>query len=361
MNIESGQPVSRSRVAEGFVAERTQEGLPELSVVVPCFNEIETVDELVRRVTTVARNTFGNYELILVDDGSCDGTWEKIAAFAETQPYIIGVKLSRNHGHQLALTAGLSMVRGRFVLAIDADLQDAPEHLPAMYALMLREKADVVYGKRRRRSGETKFKKGTASLFYRLLARTTDVNVPMDAGDFRLMSRRIADLFVQMPERDRFLRGMVAWLGFKQVPFEYDRDARFAGRTKYPFNKMVHFAIDAFLGHSMLLLRLAAVMSLALFTALIAVLIYALYCWATGNVVPGWTSITMLIILTSATQLMVLSILGEYLGRAYLEGKRRPLFIVDQVVRNRSDNCTTQSFSLKMDDGRESATIDKGK
>ena len=340
MNIESGRPVSRSGVAEGFVAERTQEGQPELSVVVPCFNEIETVDELVRRVTTVARSTFGNYELILVDDGSRDGTWEKIAAFAETQPYIIGVKLSRNHGHQLALTAGLSMVRGRYVLAIDADLQDAPEHLPAMYAQMLREKADVVYGKRRSRSGETKFKKGAASLFYRLLAWTTDVNVPIDAGDFRLMSRRVADLFVQMPERDRFLRGMVAWLGFKQVPFEYDRDARFAGRTKYPFKKMVNFAIDAFLGHSMLLLRLSGVMSLALFTSLIAVFIYAIYCWVTRNVVPGWTSITMLIILTSATQLMVLSILGEYLGRTYLEVKRRPLFIVDQVVRNRSDDCT---------------------
>jgi polyisoprenyl-phosphate glycosyltransferase len=174
------------------------------------------------------------------------------------------------------------------------------------------------------------------------------------------MSRRIADLFVQMPERDRFLRGMVAWLGFKQVPFEYDRDARFAGGTKYPFSKMVHFAIDAFLGHSMLLLRLAAVISLALFTSLIALLIYALYGWAAGNVVPGWTSVTMLIILTSATQLMVLSIWGEYLGRTYLETKRRPLFIVDQIVRNMNDNYA-QVSGLKMDDGTESATIDKEK
>jgi glycosyltransferase involved in cell wall biosynthesis len=334
MNNESGQPVPRSRVAEDFVAERAQEKLPELSVVVPCFNETETIGELVRRVATVARRTFGDYELILVDDGSHDGTWEKIAALAETHPQIIGVKLSRNHGHQLALTAGLSLVRGRCVLAIDADLQDAPEHLPAMYALMLREGADVVYGKRRIRSGETALKKGTSSLFYRLLACTTDVDLPVDAGDFRLMSRRIADLLGQMPERDRFLRGMVAWLGFKQVPYEYDREARFAGETKYPFKKMVRFAMDAFLGHSMILLRMAAAVSFILFASLIGVFIYAIYCWTARNVVPGWTSITMLIILTSATQLMVLSILGEYIGRAYLEVKRRPLFIVDEIVRS---------------------------
>jgi polyisoprenyl-phosphate glycosyltransferase len=353
MNIENGEPVSRSRVAGSSIAERGQE--KELSVVVPCFNEFETVGELVRRVTTVARSTFRDYELILVDDGSRDGTWEKIAALTETHPHIIGVKLSRNHGHQLALTAGLSMVRGRCVLVIDADLQDAPEHLPAMYARMLREGADVVYGKRRSRSGETAFKKGAASLFYRLLAWTTDVNLPIDAGDFRLMSRRIADLLVQMPERDRFLRGMVAWLGFKQVPFDYDRDARFAGKTKYPFKRMFRFAIDAFLGHSMLLLRLAGAISLVLFTSLIAVSIYAIYCWATGNVVPGWTSITMLIILTSATQLMVLSILGEYLGRAYLELKRRPLFIVDQIVRNRSDEHGSGARSRSLMDQRPSA------
>ncbi len=337
MKFESSQLVSHSRFGESFVAERVQEKLPELSVVVPCFNEIETVGELVRRVTSVARSTFDEYELIIVDDGSCDGTWEKIATLAETHPNIVGVKLSRNHGHQLALTAGLSMVRGRCVLVIDSDLQDAPEHLPAMYALMQREKADVVYGKRRSRPGENAFKKGTASLFYRLLANTTDIDLPMDAGDFRLLSRRVVDLLVQMPERDRFLRGMIAWLGFKQVAFEYDREARFAGQTKYPLKKMIRFAIDAFLGHSMLLLRIAAVISIVLFISLIAVFFYAVYCWATDNVVPGWTSETMLIILTSATQLMVLSILGEYLGRIYLEIKRRPLFIVDQIVRYRSD------------------------
>jgi polyisoprenyl-phosphate glycosyltransferase len=334
MNIECDGPASRP--GERFVAKREQEKQPELSVVIPCFNEIETVGELVRRVTAVARSTFGDYELILVDDGSRDRTWEKIAELAETHPCIVGLKLSRNHGHQLALTAGLSMVRGRYVLAIDGDLQDAPENLPAMYTQMLREEADVVYGKRRSRSGETVLKKSTASLFYRLLAWVTDENFPVDAGDFRLMSRRVADLIVQMPERDRFLRGMVAWLGFKQVPFEYDRDARFAGETKYSFKKMINFAIDAFLGHSMVLLRLSGAISLALFASLIAVFFYAIYCWVTRNVVPGWTSLTMLIILTSATQLMVLSILGEYLGRTYLEVKRRPLFIVDQIVRNSS-------------------------
>jgi glycosyltransferase involved in cell wall biosynthesis len=327
MDLQTIVPVAGAACAEA--------SLTDLSVVVPCFNEAATIDELLRRVTAVARNAFGeHYEIILVDDGSCDGTWERITAAADNDSHIVGVKLSRNHGHQLALTAGLSTVRGRYVLVIDADLQDAPEHLSAMHALMLREGADVVYGKRRRRSGETAFKKGAASLFYRVLARATEVNIPVDAGDFRLMSRRIADLIAQMPERDRFIRGMIAWLGFKQVPYEYDRDARFAGETKYPLRKMVRFAIDAFLGHSMLLLRIAAIMSLLLFGALIVISIYAIYCWATLNVVPGWTSITMLVILTSATQLLVLSILGEYLGRAYLETKRRPLFIVDQIVHN---------------------------
>src|SRR5262249_5575221 len=197
--------------------------------------------------------------------------------------------------------------------------------------------ADVVYGRRRSRSGESLLKKATASVFYRIVARASDIDFPIDAGDFRLMSRRVVDLLVQMPERDRFLKGMVSWLGFKQVPFEYDRDVRFAGQTKYPFGKMFRFAVDAFLGHSMLLLRIAAVIGIALFISLIGVFFYAVYCWATGNVVPGWTSETMLIILTSGTQLMVLSILGEYVGRSYLEGKNRPLFIVDQIVRRQGD------------------------
>jgi glycosyltransferase involved in cell wall biosynthesis len=335
VNIRGSAPSLSYPISESLLADRVQPGpLLELSVVVPCFNEAETVDELNRRVSAVARATFGDsYEIILVDDGSSDGSWEKIAALAERDAHIVGLKLSRNYGHQLSLTAGLSLVQGRYVLVIDADLQDGPEHLPEMHDLMLREGAEVVYGKRRSRSGETAFKKGTASLFYWLLARVTDVSVPVDAGDFRLMSRRIADLLAQMPERDRFLRGMIAWLGFKQVAYEYHRGPRFAGETKYPLKTMVRFAIDAFLGHSMLLLRIAAVVALMLFAALIVISIYALYCWASRNVVPGWTSITMLIILTSATQLLVLSILGEYLGRTYLEAKHRPLFVVDKVIR----------------------------
>lgn len=313
----------------------TAEAPVELSVVVPCFNEAESIPELIRRVRAAASCTFEQYEVILVDDGSSDGTWHAIASSAEADPHIVGMKLSRNHGHQLALTAGLSAVRGTYVLVIDADLQDAPEHLSEMYAMMLLEKADVVYGKRRIRPGETIFKKGAASVFYRLLALATDVNIPVDSGDFRLMSRRVADLFAQMPERDRFVRGMVAWIGFKQVPYEYDRDVRFAGTTKYPLRKMMRFAIDAFLGHSMVLLRMAAAISLFLFSMLIAISIYSLYCWVSLNTVPGWTSITMLIILTSATQLLVISVLGEYIGRVYLETKRRPLFIVDELYRAR--------------------------
>ena len=212
MNIPSVAPVRRSRIAHSVLLadEVQQEQLPELSVVVPCFNEAASMDELIRRLTPVARNTFGDqYEIILVDDGSCDGTWERITFSTNDDPHIVGVKLSRNHGHQLALMAGLSTSRGRYVLVIDADLQDAPEHLAEMYALMLREDADVVYGRRRIRAGETALKRGTAALFYRLLASVTDVDIPVDAGDFRLMSRRVTELLTQMPERDRLL---AAWL-----------------------------------------------------------------------------------------------------------------------------------------------------
>jgi dolichol-phosphate mannosyltransferase len=306
----------------------------ELSIVVPCFNEELGLAELVRRCNQVAKATVDDkHELILVDDGSTDNTWKVITSEIPHHPNIVAIKLSRNHGHQLALTAGLSAVRGRLVLVLDADLQDPPELLKPMLQEMKNSNADVVYGRRKSRAGETRFKNWTASLFYKFLARSANVSIPVDSGDFRLMTRRISDLIVQMPERDRFIRGMVASVGFKQIPFYFDRQERYAGSTKYPISKMIKFAADAFLGYSMMLLRFSAMAAFVLLLALIGLAIYSIYGWLYLDVTPGWTSIMISIIVVAICQLTALSIIGEYVGRIYLSTKSRPLFIIDEVQR----------------------------
>jgi glycosyltransferase involved in cell wall biosynthesis len=307
---------------------------PEISIVVPCFNEASGLQELIRRCSESAAAVGRKYELILVDDGSTDGTWDVIRSQIACYPNIVAMRLSRNFGHQIALTAGLAAVRGRLVLVIDADLQDPPELLGAMMEAMVDSGADVVYGERKSRAGEGWFKTFTASLFYRLLKRSTDVLIPVDVGDFRLMSRRVSDMIAQMPERDRFIRGMVASVGFKQIPFPYYREHRFAGSTKYPVSKMIRFATDAFLGHSMVLLRFSSIAAFALLLALIGVAAYSIYAWLYLEVVPGWTSIMITIIVVSFFQLVTLSVIGEYVGRIYLSTKNRPLFIVDVIERS---------------------------
>ena len=307
----------------------------DVSVVAPCYNEAAGLESFYGRVARAAAAAFGDsFEIIMIDDGSSDATWSVIDGLAARHRHAVGLRLSRNYGHQIALTAGLSAVRGRFIFVLDADLQDPPEHLAAMHALMVREQADVVFGKRRTRVGETAFKRQSAALFYRVLATLTNVEIPADAGDFRLITRRVCDLIVAMPERDRFIRGMVAWLGFKQVPFEYDREARLAGSTSYSFRKMVRLALDAFVGFSMVPLRLAAWISLCLFVILFGGALYTAVSYLLLDAVRGWTSITLLIILVSAVQLWTLSIIGEYVGRIYLQGKARPLYVIDAVRRN---------------------------
>ena len=199
--------------------------MTSLSIVVPCFNEEACLPVLHQRLTAAARGAVGeDYEIVLVNDGSRDGSWPIMQQLAAEDPHLVAINLSRNHGHQLALTAGLDLCRGDNVLIIDADLQDPPELLPEMLATMEREHADVVYGVRKSRAGETAFKRATAHGFYRLLSRATEVDIPVDAGDFRLISRRALDALLAMPEQARFIRGMVAWIGFRQVPFPYDRE-----------------------------------------------------------------------------------------------------------------------------------------
>src|SRR5476651_456696 len=259
---------------------------PALSVVAPCYNEEGVLPEFVRRTAAVldglGQGKGISTEIVLVDDGSRDGTWAVITEAAAQDPRIVGVRLMRNHGHQLALTAGLSVCRGERVLIIDADLQDPPELLPDMIALM-DQGADVVYGRRRKRAGESLFKRASAALFYRLIGRMTDVEIPSDAGDFRLLTRRVLDLLLAMPERHRFIRGMVAWIGGKQVPLLYDRDARAAGESKYPLGKMIRFAVDAITAFSVV--PLMASMTIGWIMALVglAFFAYSIVGWFLGD------------------------------------------------------------------------------
>lgn len=310
----------------------------DLSIVVPCYNEALGLHELVRRCRDSAATVVGNsYELILVDDGSTDKTWETMICLTAHEN-VVAIKLSRNYGQEVALTAGLAEVRGRAILIIDADLQDPPELLAQMLQRMKETSSDVVYGKRNSRAGETWFKTWTARRFYRLLERSTDVVIPVDTGNFRLMSRRIADIIAQMPERDRFIRGMVASIGFKQVAFTYDQQGRYAGSTKYPLAKLVRLSADAILGYSMVLLRFSSIAAFAVLVAFVGVAAYSLYAWIYLAVVPGWwTSLMLSIIIVSFLQLVALSIIGEYVGRIYLSTKNRPLFIVDSIARGRNE------------------------
>src|SRR4051794_18416140 len=305
----------------------------KLSIVVPCFNEEACLPALHERLGAAARESVGeDYEIVFVNDGSRDSSWPMMQAIARSDSHVLAVNLSRNHGHQLALTAGLDLCRGDRVMIIDADLQDPPELLPEMLETMRREDADVVYGVRKSRSGETAFKRATAHGFYRLLSRATEVDIPVDAGDFRLMSRRALDALLAMPEQARFIRGMVAWIGFKQVPFAYDRAERFAGVSKYPLGKMLRFAFDALTGFSSAPLKLASHAGMWLAAGSVLLIVYIAYAWLSGHSIQGWTSLMLVVVVLGAVQMFVLALMGEYIGRLYNEAKRRPLYIVQEIA-----------------------------
>ena len=304
---------------------------PAVSVVAPCFDEEDVLPLFLSRVGGVLDSLGATSELILVDDGSKDRTWEIIEKAAVEDPRVVGVRLMRNHGHQLALTAGLSVCRGERALIIDADLQDPPELLPEMMALM-DDGADVVYGQRRRRAGEGVLKRATAALFYRVIGRMTDVDIPCDTGDFRLITRRVLDLLVAMPEHHRFVRGMVSWIGGKQVPLVYDRDVRAAGESKYPFAKMLRFAADAITSFSMVPLRLSVLLGWVMAAIGFAAAINSIRGAILGQTVPGWSSLMAAIGLLTGVQFLMLGIIGAYLGRLYDQSKGRPLFLIRDMV-----------------------------
>jgi polyisoprenyl-phosphate glycosyltransferase len=296
-----------------------------LSVVAPVYNEEELIGPFVDRV----RATLGDaaWELILVDDGSRDRTPLLLRELAASDARVKVVFLSRNFGHQVALSAGLEHASGRAVVMIDSDLQDPPEVIPELVAAW-REGADVVSAVRTRRPGETVFKLGTASLFYRAFRWITDLDIEADSGDFRLLDRRALDALLTMPERSRFLRGMTVWIGFRQQAVAYERDARTAGETKYPLRKMVRFASDALLSFSSRPLQLATYAGFAIsvlaFVATVLVFVLRL----TGNYLPGFSMLTIIVLLLGGVQLMAIGVLGEYLARVYDEVKSRPLYFV---------------------------------
>jgi dolichol-phosphate mannosyltransferase len=305
-------------------------------VVIPCFNEEEGLTPLHERVTAATRSVANDsYEIVLINDGSTDRTLAGMRALAAADPHIVCVDLSRNHGHQLALTAGLSLCRGERILIIDADLQDPPELLGEMMRRM-DEGADVVYGQRMERQGETAFKKLSALIFYRLLYKLSEVRIPVDTGDFRLMNRQVLEVLNGMPERHRFVRGMVAWAGFRQVAVPYVREPRFAGQTKYPLRKMVAFAADALTGFSTRPLHLSFYLALGAMAVAVGLAVYTLVQWYLGQTIVGWTSLMLVVVLFGSVQLFCLGIVGEYLGRTYVEAKRRPLFTIREVITQAS-------------------------
>lgn len=305
----------------------------DLSVVIPCYNEEESLRETHRRVLAACEAApIESFEIILVNDGSKDGTLAIMQDLAKQDPHLVAVDLSRNHGHQLALTAGLFQSIGDYVLVLDADLQDPPELLTPMLE-RARDGVDVVYGRRASRVGETRFKIFTASLFYRLLSWASDINIPRDVGDFRLMSRRVVEEFKNMPEQHRFIRGMIAWIGFNQEEFPYRRDARYAGETKYPFHKLVQFAFDAISSFSIRPLRLSIIF--ALFGAALAACLglFAIWSYFQHRTISGWASLATIITFFSSLQLICIGVIGEYIGRTYIQVKNRPLFMIRKVYK----------------------------
>lgn len=314
---------------------------PAISVVVPCYNEEQVLAETQRRMSAVLEALCPNkYEIVYIDDGSSDRTWSILHSIANEYPGVVAVRLSRNFGHQLALTAGLSVCKGERILMIDGDLQDPPELLPEMMAVM-DQGADVVYGQRIERQGETLFKRGTAALFYRILNRLTDVSIPQDVGDFRLVNRRVLNALMALPEQHRFVRGLVSWLGFRQVAFPYVRHERFAGVTKYPFRKMLRLAVDAVTGFSIKPLRFGVFLSLASLGAALVLAAYAVFSWLTMDAVRGWTSIVIVMALFASGQFLCLGIFGEYLGRMFQQMKGRPLYIISEL------ECARRASTLK--------------
>jgi dolichol-phosphate mannosyltransferase len=304
---------------------------PELTLVIPIYNEEEALPSLEPQLHDLVTQVGGSSEVVFVDDGSTDRSLELLRAMAGREPRYRVVSFSRNFGHQRAITAGMDLARGKAVVIMDADLQDPPEVVVEMMA-KFREGYDVVYGRRRKRVGETWFKLTTAKVFYRLFAAMIPIEVPLDTGDFRLMSRRVVLTLRGLRESHRFVRGLVAWAGFRQTAVEYDRAARVAGETKYPLRKMVSFALDGIASFSTLPLRAATYIGVIVGLASVLYGFVAILTAIVGFTVPGWTTTVVLVSFLFSVQLIVTGVLGDYVGRIYEQVKRRPLYVVGEKI-----------------------------
>jgi polyisoprenyl-phosphate glycosyltransferase len=322
----------------------TQAASYAVSLVLPVFNEEQVLPELLRRLGLLLGelDPAGRWEVIFVNDGSADGTRQQIELACQAEKRFRLINLSRNFGHQIAITAGTDRAEGEAVVILDADLQDPPELIVEMLARYA-DGYDVVYAVRRQRQGESWFKRASAALFYRALKRVVGVEIPADTGDFRLMSRRAVLALRGLREANRFVRGLVAWVGFRQTAVHYDRQARFAGDTHYPLHKMLRFASDGIVSFSTLPLRVATLLGALSGLAALAVALWVLFVVLTGvQAVPGWATLMIAVSLASSAQLLMIGILGEYLGRVYDEVKRRPLYLVD----------ATQNFGPHLENAR---------
>lgn len=301
-----------------------------VSVVVPVFNESEGIEAFYARATTALGAMGVDYELVFVDDGSRDDSYQKLAAFAARDPRTRVIKFSRNFGHQIAITAGIDHASGDCVVVIDADLQDPPEAIEQMVEKW-REGYDVVYGLRADRAGESRMKLATAAAFYRLLNRIAKIDIPVDVGDFRLMSRRATDQLKQLREKDRFVRGLVTWIGFRQTGIPYHRDKRYAGETKFTYRKMIKFAFDGITSFSTVPLKLSTWLGYGASALAFLYLLSVFVQKAFGITVEGWATVMVAMLFLGGVQLVCLGIIGEYLGRIFNELKPRPMYVIEEI------------------------------
>ncbi|TGK18803.1 glycosyltransferase [Leptospira fluminis] len=311
---------------------------PLLSVVIPIYNEEKTIPELVKRLNSllnILKKRFSfrpeDAEILFVNDGSRDESAEILKKFCGSTPGFSLINLSRNYGHQLAITAGIDVARGENVAVMDGDLQDPPEFVADLFEKM-KDGYDVVYARRRTREGESVFKLLTAHLFYRTLKKLTRFDIPIDTGDFRIMSRRVTDVLVSMREQHRYIRGLIAWIGFRQTGLEYDRDERFDGETKFSVGKMLKFALDGITSFSSAPLKLSSYLG---FSAAFAGSLYSIYILYlklfTNNTIQGWTSVMVVVLLLGGVQLLALGMIGEYLSRVNDQTKNRPLYVIEKI------------------------------
>ena len=308
--------------------------MKKISVIIPMYQEEEVIMASYSRISSVLSNMeIYEYELICVNDGSVDKTLEKLEDIASKDKNVKVISFSRNFGHQCAVTAGLKYVTGDCAVIIDADMQDPPELIPEMVKLW-EDGNEVIYGKRKKRDGESVFKLFTAKMFYKILNNLSDIEIPKDTGDFRLVDKKVVDVLNSMPEHNKFLRGLWGWIGYKQVPFEYERKERLAGKTKYPLKKMLKLASDGIIGFSTKPLKLVGGLGIVSIFISFIILLYSIlsFIFKWNNITSGWTSIMVVITFFAGVQLLSIWIMSEYIGRIYDESKRRPQYIIEKTI-----------------------------